>query len=65
MWHSHMQQPLNYVADCMHLVGYVIHHAPWPMIEDEKMKTQREKTDDIWMQEFKNEISTDHLYDTL
>ena len=65
MWHSHMQEPLNYAADCIHLVGYVIHHAPWPMIEDKTMERERGKTDDIWMHEFKSEISTDHLYDTL
>jgi hypothetical protein len=60
-----MQEPLNYAADCMRLVGYVIFHSPWPMIEDDTMKKTRKKTDDIWKQEFASDITTDHLYNTV
>ncbi|CAF1266858.1 unnamed protein product, partial [Didymodactylos carnosus] len=52
IWHSHMQQPLNYAADCVRLIGYVIPHSPWPMIEEDTMKKSRDGTDDIWKQEF-------------
>jgi len=60
-----MQEPLNYEADCIRLVGYVIFHSPWPMIEDDTMKKTRDKTDDIWKQEFESDITTDHLYNTV
>jgi hypothetical protein len=65
MWHSHMQEPLNYAADCNRLVGYVIFHSTWPMIEDDTMKKSHKQTGDIWKKEFDTEITTDHLYDTL
>ncbi|UJR07065.1 hypothetical protein I4U23_011353 [Adineta vaga] len=64
MWHSHMQEPLKYVADCVRLVGYVIYHDPWPIVEDEKMKKSCDKVDQIWRDEFQCELGTDHLYDT-
>ena len=60
-----MQEPLKYVADCIRLVGYVIFHSPWPMIEDHTMKKTREKTDNTWKKEFENAITTDHLYNTV
>ncbi|CAF3182946.1 unnamed protein product [Rotaria socialis] len=62
MWHAHMQEPLKYEADCLRLVGYVIPHSPWPIIEDEKMKKKSNRTDQMWQEEFQSEISTDHLY---
>ncbi|CAF3859124.1 unnamed protein product [Rotaria sordida] len=65
MWHSHMQEPLKYIADCHRLVGYVIYHAPWPIIEGNTMKKSREKTNQIWKDEFSSGIQTDHLYNTL
>ncbi|CAF3389516.1 unnamed protein product [Rotaria sp. Silwood2] len=65
MWHSHMQEPLNYAADCLRLVGYVIFHDPWPIIEDNNMKKSCDKIDDIWKEEFDNDITTDHLYNTV
>jgi hypothetical protein len=65
MWHSHMQEPLKYEADCIRLVGYVISHDPWPMIEDETMKKARNQTDDIWKDEFEADIMTDHLFNTI
>jgi hypothetical protein len=60
-----MQEPLNYAADCIRLVGYVIFHAPWPMMEDDTMKKSCDKTNDIWKQEFESDITTDHLYNTI
>ena len=65
MWHSHMQEPLNYQADCIRLVGYVIYHDPWPIIEDNTMKKERNRTDDIWKDEFEADLMTDHLFNTL
>ncbi|CAF1156312.1 unnamed protein product [Rotaria sordida] len=65
MWHSHMQEPLKYIADCHRLVGYVIYHAPWPIIEGNTMNKSREKTNQIWKDEFGSGIQTDHLYNTL
>ena len=64
MWHAHMQEPLNYTADCLRLVGYVIPHTPWPTIDDKEMKKESSRADNIWRQEFQSEISTDHLYNT-
>ncbi|CAF1377810.1 unnamed protein product [Adineta ricciae] len=64
IWHSHMQEPLKYIADCVRLVGYVIYHDPWPIVEDEKMKKSCDKVDQIWRDEFQCELGTDHLYDT-
>ncbi len=29
-----MQEPSNYTDDCLRLVGYVIYHDPWPIVED-------------------------------
>ncbi|CAF4804971.1 unnamed protein product [Rotaria socialis] len=65
MWHAHMQEPLKYEADCLRFVGYVIHHSPWPIIDDKKMKKKRNRTDEMWKEEFQSEISTDHLYNTI
>ncbi len=59
MWCSHMQEPLNYAADCVRLVGYVIYHVPLPMIENNTAYNQMNK---IWKDEFKVDIMTDHLY---
>jgi hypothetical protein len=64
MWHSHVQEPLNYAADCVRLGGYVICHVPWPMIEDDTMQKAHNQTDKIWKDEFKADIMTDHLYNT-
>ena len=60
-----MQEPLKYTADCMRLVGYVILHSPWPIVEDDTMKSSCDLTDDIWKQEFDTDINTDHLYNTI
>ena len=65
MWHSHMQEPLKYIADCHRLVGYVIYHSPWPIVEDSAMQTACTKTNQIWKDEFSNDIETDHLYNTI
>lgn len=48
-----MQEPLKYEADCLRLVGYVISHDPWPVVEDSQMKQTCETIDQIW--------KTDHL----
>ncbi|CAF0941090.1 unnamed protein product [Rotaria sordida] len=64
IWHSHMQEPLKYAADCIRIVGYVIDHAPWSMIEDDVTKKTREQMEDIWKEEFEINIMTDHLYNT-
>ena len=47
------------------LLGYVILHSPWPMIEDDTMMKTRNKTDDMWKEEFESDITTDHLYNTV
>jgi len=60
-----MQEPLNYMADCIRLVGYVIFHAPWPLVEDDSIRKARDKTDDIWKEEFQTDIATDHLFNTV
>ncbi|CAF4863740.1 unnamed protein product [Rotaria sp. Silwood1] len=65
IWHAHMQEPLKYTADCLRLVGYIMFHAPWPIIEDKKIKKKSDRTDNIWKEEFQSEISTDHLYNTI
>ncbi|CAF3920257.1 unnamed protein product [Rotaria sp. Silwood1] len=61
MWHAHMQEPLNYAADCVRLVGYVIFHNLWSTIKDDNMQKSSVKTSDIWKQEFGTDIITDHL----
>ena len=33
-----MQEPLKYASDCIRLVGYIIDHAPWPSVDENKMK---------------------------
>jgi hypothetical protein len=60
-----MQEPLNYAADCIRLVGYVIYHNPWPMIEDETLKKARDQTDNVWKDEFQADLMTDHLFNTI
>ncbi|CAF1306571.1 unnamed protein product [Rotaria sordida] len=64
IWRAHMQEPLNYVADCLRLVGYVISHDPWPIVKDNNMKNSYDRIDQIWKQEFGSDKATDHLYDT-
>ncbi len=59
-----MQEPLNYEADCLRLVGYIIYHEPWPMVEDETMKKSSQEVDQIWNDEFQCGIELDHLYQT-
>ncbi|CAF1325825.1 unnamed protein product [Rotaria sordida] len=60
-----MQEPLNYAADCIRLVGYVIFHDPWPIIDDNNMKKSCNKMDEIWKREFDSDTTTDHLYNTI
>ncbi|UJR10791.1 hypothetical protein I4U23_014978 [Adineta vaga] len=64
IWHSHMQEPLKYVSDCLRLVGYVIDHAPWPSVDANKMKTSCDDTTKAWKKEFDSDMYTDHLYNT-
>jgi hypothetical protein len=59
-----MQEPLNYEADCLRLVGYVIYHDPWLIIEDKTMKKSFDQVDQIWKNEFQCEIDIDHLLNT-
>ncbi|CAF0853872.1 unnamed protein product [Adineta steineri] len=64
IWHSHMQEPLKYASDCIHLVGYVIDHAPWPSVDTNKKKSSCDDTMNAWKKEFDNDMQTDHLYNT-
>jgi hypothetical protein len=57
-----MQEPSNYTDDCLRLVGYVIYHDPWPIIEDKTMKKSRDQVDQIWRDEFHCKIGIDHRY---
>jgi hypothetical protein len=57
-----MQEPLNYEVDCLRLVGYVIYHDPWPIVEDENMKKLCDEVDQIWKDECG--IEFDHVYNT-
>lgn len=59
-----MQEPLKYENDCLRLVGYVIYHDPWPIVEDNNMKQSCDKIDQIWRDEFQCEIEADHLLNT-
>ena len=59
-----MQDPLKYASDCIHLVGYVIDHAPWPSVDEKKMKNFCNDTLNAWKKEFESDMSTDHLYNT-
>lgn len=59
-----MQEPLKYASDCIRLVGYVIDHAPWPSVDENKMKKACNDTINAWKQEFGSDMSTDHLYNT-
>ncbi|CAF1416648.1 unnamed protein product [Rotaria sp. Silwood1] len=65
IWHSHMQEPLKYASDCIRLVGYVIDHAPWPSVDEKKMKSSCNDTINAWKKEFEIDMSTDHLYNTV
>jgi len=56
-----MQEPSNYEADCLRLVGYTIYHDPWPIIEDKNMKKSCDQVDQIWRHEFKCEIETSYI----
>jgi hypothetical protein len=60
-----MQVPLKYATDCIRLVGYVIDHAPWPSVDRNQMKSSCDDTNNAWKQEFDNDMSTDHLYNTV
>jgi hypothetical protein len=60
-----MQEPLKYATDCIHFIGYVIDHAPWSPIEEDKMRTNSDEGSDRWRLEFQSDISTDHLYNTI
>ena len=60
-----MQEPLNYAKDCMRLVGHVIDHAPWPSVDEEKMKGSRCDAMNNWKREFNVDMPTDHLYNTV
>lgn len=64
MWHSHMQEPLHYVADCLRLLGRVIYHSPRPTLEHDRMQSARDQSDGIWKGEFEIDIMTDHLFHT-
>ncbi|CAF3671234.1 unnamed protein product [Rotaria sp. Silwood1] len=64
MWHSHMQEPLKYASDCIRLVGYVIDHAPWPSVDENKMNSSCENTEEAWKKEFDSDMMTDHLHNT-
>ncbi|CAF3661931.1 unnamed protein product [Adineta steineri] len=64
IWRTHMQQPLEYVADCRRLVGYVIYHNPWPIIGDKIMKKSCDQINQIWKDEFRRDIETDHVRGT-
>jgi hypothetical protein len=59
-----MQEPLKYASDCIHLVGYVIDHAPWPSVDGKEMKKSCKDTVNSWEKEFQSDMSTDHLYNT-
>ena len=59
-----MQEPLKYEADCLRLVGYVIYHDPWPVIQEENMTQTCDRIDQIWKDEFQCELETDHLMNT-
>jgi hypothetical protein len=59
-----MQEPSKYTDDCLRLVGYVIYHDPWPIVEDKTMKKSCDQVDQIWKDEFKCQIETDHLHNT-
>jgi hypothetical protein len=59
-----MQEPLKYASDCNRLVGYIIDHAPWPSVDEKKMKSSCDDTTKVWKDEFQNEMETDHLYNT-
>jgi len=59
-----MQEPSKYADDCLRLVGYIIYHDPWPIVEDKNMKKSCDQVDQIWKDEFKCEIEMDHLYNT-
>ncbi|CAF1067084.1 unnamed protein product [Adineta ricciae] len=64
IWHSHMQEPLKYVADCQRLVGYVVDHAPWPSVDANKMKKSCDDTANVWKREFDSDMQFDHLFNT-
>lgn len=55
-----MQEPVNYAGDCLRLVGYIVYHNPWPVIEDQQMKDSHDRVNRIWEDEFHNSIDTDH-----
>jgi hypothetical protein len=59
-----MQEPIKYASDCIRLVGYVIDHAPWPSVNQNKMEDSCDDTTRSWKKEFQSEMSTDHLYNT-
>ena len=52
-------------TDCLRLVGYIIQHDPWPMIEDETMTKASNQTDQVWKGEFQADIMSDHLFNTI
>ena len=56
-----MQEPLNYAADCLRLVGYIVYHDPWPMVEDQKMTDAHDRVNEMWTDEFDSQIDADHL----
>lgn len=60
-----MQEPLKYLSDCLRIIGYSVDHSPWPSVDKVKMKQSCDDTNSDWKQEFKSDMSTDHLYNTV
>jgi hypothetical protein len=59
-----MQEPLNYAADCIRLVGHIIPHSSRSITKQDTMIKSHNEIDEIWKQEFDCDITTDHLYNT-
>ncbi len=56
-----MQEPINYEADCLRLVGYIIYHDPWPIVEDKTIKKSCDQVLQIWRDEFKCEMDSSYI----
>ncbi|CAF0882059.1 unnamed protein product [Rotaria sordida] len=65
MWHSYMQEPLNYVADCVRIIGYVIYHSPWSINKDDTKNKTCIQANKLWKDEFKVDLMIDHLFNTI
>ena len=53
-WHNHILYTREYVKDCYHIFGHYFHHEPAsPLGDQEKLITNFQQTEKLYLEEFK------------